>query len=459
MAAGGQIHWQEGLFLQPHHLQMMQRNELEQLADERRLAFPYPYGLVEARLAGDELENMRVRFDRLRVIMPSGLDISVPDNADLASLPIEEVFASSDRPFTVYLGVALWDANRANVTELGTAADQKVKRLYAVKETRRSDENTGENPQPVLVRRINARLLLEDDDRSDLEVIPVVKIAHAAGEEVGLPKQDPAFIPPCLVLEGSPVLKDLVGALASQVEASRRELVIQITRGGFSIDSMRGVQFEQMLRLRTLNRFSARLGTLARTPRTTPFEAYLALKELLAELAALHPESDAFEVASYDHDNPALCFGELSPRIRGLLRGVVTRRFLQMPFTLDPQERILIGVLTDEQLKAPSEYFLGIRTKVDPRELAEKVENMDSFKLMPRSLAKNLIRGVKLVEERHPPLELPSQTGLHYFRLMRSDSKRVWERVEQDKGLAIRWPDMETSDYNIILYMIVPDLE
>lgn len=436
---------------------MMQRTASEQLAEDRRLVLSYPYGLVEARLAADELENMRVRFERLRAVMPSGLEVNVPDAADLPSLSIEEVFASTDRPFTVYLGVPLWDPDRANVIEQG-AADQRVKRTYTVKETQRVDENTGENPQPVLVRRVNGRLLLEDDDKTDLEILAVLRIAHAAGEEVGLPKQEPGFIPPCLILEGSSVLKELVGGLASQVEASRRELVIQLSRGGFSVENMRGIQFEQMLRLRTLNRFSARLGTLVRTPRITPFEIYLTLKELLAELAALHPESDAFEVAAYDHDNLALCFGELSPKIRALLRGVVARRFLQVQFALDAQERVLVAVLADEQLKVPNEYFLGIRTKIDPRELAEKVENIDSFKLMPRSLAMKLIRGVKLVEERHPPLELPSQAGLHYFRLMRSESKRVWEQVEKDKGLAIRWPDMETSDFNIALYMIIPEL-
>ena len=31
----------------------------------------------------DPLGNMLVRFDRLRVIMPSGLEVAFPDNADL----------------------------------------------------------------------------------------------------------------------------------------------------------------------------------------------------------------------------------------------------------------------------------------------------------------------------------------------------------------------------------------
>ena len=125
-----------------------------------------------------------------------------------------------------------------------------------------ADENTGENVKTLLHRRVNARLLLENDDRSDLEVIPLLRVTRAAGEDVGLPKRDPEFVGPCFILNGSATLRELVRDLSSQVLGSRQELVLQITRGGFSIDTMRGLQFEQVMRLRTLNRFGGRLGAL-----------------------------------------------------------------------------------------------------------------------------------------------------------------------------------------------------
>jgi type VI secretion system protein ImpJ len=153
-----------------------------------------------------------------------------------------------------------------------------------------ADENTGENPKPIQVRKINARMMLENDDATEMELLPLVRIVRATGEEVGLPKADPQFVPACLVLSGSPVLAELVRDLVNQVEASRKELVVQLTRGGFSIDTLRGLQFEQIMRLRTLNRFSARLPSLLATPNLPPFAMYLELRELLGELAALHPD-------------------------------------------------------------------------------------------------------------------------------------------------------------------------
>lgn len=449
----GQVHWHEGLFLQPHHLQAMQHGLLEASAAERKLAYAYPYGVVESRLSADALENMLLQFDVLRAVMPSGLVVDCPATAEIPALNIQAIFEASSGAFDVMLGVPLWYANQANALEIG-ADDWRAKRLYRVAEAEWYDENTGENPQPLLTRKINARLLLPEDDRTDMEVIPLLRIAHATGEDVGLPRQAPGYAPPCFVLGGSPTLREMLRDLANQVEASRGELVIQITRGGFSVDTMRGLQFEQMLRLRSLNAYAGRLGHLVAAASTTPSQMYLELRGLLGELAALMPDRDMYEVPPYDHDRPLVCFAEICNRIRGLLRGTVAPSFMKLEFVREG--KLMVAELTDEQIERPNEYFLGVKTGMDPRQLAQLVEDGDKFKFMAKTLAQQRIWGIKLGEERHVPLELPSQTGLHYFRLLRADSVRMWERIKQEKSIAVRWEGIETSDFELTLYMTVP---
>src|SRR4051812_31756377 len=209
MPSIGQVHWHEGLFLQPHHLQAMQRALLEQSIGERKLSYPFSYGLIDAKISADALENMLVRFDRLRVVMPSGLEVNVPENAELPALDIKEAFASGSGSFGIRLAVPLWYAGRGNTIETNGEEDWRTKRLYKVSEIQAPDENTGENPQPLMVRKINARLLLDDANTEDMEVLPLIRIAHGVGEDVGLPKQDPSFIPACFVLSGSVGLRDL----------------------------------------------------------------------------------------------------------------------------------------------------------------------------------------------------------------------------------------------------------
>ncbi len=266
-----------------------------------------------------------------------------------------------------------------------------------------------------------------------------------------MPKVDPDFVAPSLILNASPVLREIVRDLASQIEASRKELVVQVARGGFSIETLRGLQFEQIMRLRTLNRFAARLPSLVAAGAVPPFAFYLELRELFSELCALYPDKDEFDVLPYNHDNPVLCFRELSTKIRGYVRGSVAPSFMKVPFVHDGQ--FLAATFTDEHLTKPADYFLGIKTKEDPRGLAGFVEDADKFKLMPRSLATRAIWGVRLKEERIVPLELPAAGDLHYFRLLRADSARVWDLLKIEKQAIIRWTGKEDADYNITLYM------
>lgn len=456
----GPVHWHEGLFLQPHHLQTMQHHVLERINSERRLGYVYSHGVVEMKMSADALENMLVRFDRLRVVMPSGLEVNFPENAELPSLDIKAAFEASSQPFTVSLAVPLWYATRANTVDpaAGSGGDWRVKRVYKVSEIQRTDENTGENQQPMMVRKVNARLILDDDDHTDLETVPLLRIAHASGQDVGQARQDPIYIPPCLLINGSSSLREKLRDLANQVQASRSTLAQQIVAGGFSIDAMRGVQFEQAMRLRTLNRYAARLGSLTTVlAQIRPYDFYLELRELLGELSASHPDRDKeFVVPEYDHDNLAGSFDDLINKIRSLLGGTVQERYLKIDFIQEGSVLVLKDPLQAEHFEKPTDYFLGIKTREDHAALASLVEDGDKFKLMAKTMIQQRIWGVKLQEERHPPLTLPAKGDLYYYRLMRNESQRMWDRIKDEKVLAIRWPDMQTADYQIALYMPIP---
>lgn len=447
------IHWHEGLFLLPHHLQRLQRNFRVAIGKERGFAMAYPYGTIECRLSQDDLENKRLRFDKLQAVMPSGLVVNFPDDADLPSIDFKEELEESSGVLNVFLAVPLWFGARANCLAPG-ATDGQAKILHRVVESEWADENTGSNRKPILERRVNARLLFEGGDRADLETIPLLRIIRGSAETGGVPRQDPEFAGPCLVLGGSPALRGLVRDLNGQIQASRQELLVQMNRGGFSVDSLRGTQYEQLLRLQALNRCGGRLESLLEVPSVTPFEIYLEIRDLLGALCALYPDRDLYETTPYLHDDPYFSFRDLAQKIRMILRGNVAPRFMQTPFV--ERDGLREAVLADEHITGPSDYFLGIRTKEDPLALARFVENEDRFKLMPRSLAARAIRGVLLKEERLPPLELPAQEGLYYFRLLRGECAEVWKQILTERTAIVRWSGHDAADYQVSLYMTLP---
>jgi type VI secretion system protein ImpJ len=409
MSTGGQIHWYEGLFLQPQHLQAMQRDLIDRMAVERRLHLPFAYGVVESDLSRDALENKTIRFDRLRAVMPSGLEIDVPETTDLAPLDISKMAIPASGSLTLKLAVPVWYPLRANTTEVGTADDPRARRRYRVRESEFVDENSGRNPQPVQVRRINARLIADGDDETDLEVIPLVRVRHPSAGDVGLPRRDDDFFPPCLVMEGWPPLRDLVQELVDQVEATRVKLVKEITRDG-----------------------------------------------LLGELCALQPDDDQYDVADYNHDDSAGVFLDLVDRIRGFLGEVVKGAFVTIPLAREQRAHVAAGI-PPEHLALP-EYYLAIASHLDPAEVTRLVHNLDKFKLMPRSKAFVAVRGVPLQFDHHPPGMLPSGAGVSYFRVVRGQdgAANMWGMIQREQSLSVTYPGVDSSDFQITLYGMLP---
>ena len=64
-----------------------------------------------------------------------------------------------------------------------------------------------------------------------------------------------------------------------------------------------------------------------------------------------------------------------------------------------------------------------------------------------------------LKEERFPPLELPAQSNLYYFRLLRGESARSWQQIQSEKSAVVRWSGNESADYDLTLYMTLPKSE
>jgi type VI secretion system protein ImpJ len=444
------VHWHEGLFLQPHHLQTMQRATQMEIRALRSLLFPFAYGVVEAKLSYDDLANGRLRFDRLHVIMPGGQEVRFPDEAQLPSLDVRAEASRGAGQLEIFLSVPLWVKNRANAFRFGEPPDPRVKLLFIPTEAREvSDENSGENPQSLHLRKINARLMLKSEDMSDVETIPLLRIVRSVGEDAGKPRPDPEFVPPSVLLRSAPTLHDLVRELTAQVNASREQTRIKVSTGGLGLE----VKWEITTRLAALNRFCAAWSAVVEEGNVPPFIIYQELRGLLGELLALHPADKLFECQPYNHADPLPPFRELDRKIREEIRVARAAEPLKVTFAGTPG--LLRVSLEPQHFERPTGYYLGVKTRADRTKLALYLNDGNKFKLMPRSMEQVAIFGVELKEENYPPLELPGQSDLHFFRLVPTSNQRRWDQVKQDKGISLVWNNSEfdLSDAAFTLYM------
>lgn len=450
-----QIHWHEGLFLQPHHFQRMQRGFLEQLHGQQQLIAPYPFGVIEARVAMDALADFRLHFDLLRVLMPNGQEVHFPDNADLPDVRLKPLLDGSPGGVIILLGLPKWSGHQPNTLDTGPHADTRARLLYRVVSEKVPDENTGGNKQDMLIRRLNAQLIAEQEDATNLETVPVLRVRRGVGENVDQAVVDPDYIPPSLYLGRVPQLNEMVRDLVDKVRASHAELISQMNRQSFNMATLHGQQFEQVLRLRTLSRFAVRLPALLRASRNvTPFQWYLELRELLGELQALKLGSESFEVPDYDHENLWFSFNQLSTKVRDILRSTVESAYQKVLFR--KEATCCVAKLTEEQVTRPTEYLLAVETSQDPMVIRQLIKSrLFKFQSWPTKPGVQVF-GVPM-EEAFAPHFLPNHPGLLYFRLLREGSA-IWEQIKnsKEKDIGVYWPDFAKNDFRLTLYLILP---
>jgi type VI secretion system protein ImpJ len=456
------IHWHEGLFLEPHHLQAFQRTILHHVWGGPRQHAPFTYGVIEARLSQDELAEGRIRFDPLHVILPGGTVFSFPQDAELPSLDIKNAFQTRPAGFTVGVALPLWRRLRQNTIPFGEALTGPAPKIrYRAHEEMVADENAGSNEQPLQVLRLNGRLVFSDDDLDGMEFLPLVRVLPKTSEdEVSTRSADPQFVPATLLLRGSPTLFRLVRDLAGAVTAVRNQIGEQLASSPFDLRALQGAQFEQMNRLRCLSRSASLLNSLVDDSgvrqgcagRVPTYEVYLALQDLLAELSSIYPAKRVFMWEPYNHDDPYPSFADLNLKIRAFLHPSGTN-FRKFNFALERGH--FFGTIPAGFFQNITGCYLSIETEGDATALARLAEDRDNFKLLPASFVEELaVRGLILKEERNVPADLPLRAGQFYFRVdTGASSPLVWERFQAEPRAAVHFQDPDLTRYRLAFYV------
>jgi len=429
-----------------------------QVRAARAMFNPYCHGILESKLDADSLADGRIRFEKLRAILPSGQEVFIPEGAELPTLDIKPELARGSGSLEVRLAVPLWAKNRENAFKMGEVANPQTKLIYIPKEVVEvADENSGENPQTLFVRKVNARVVLggaQGEVLSDMESIPLLRIVRSVSDQAGKPRQDPEYVPPALLLKSSPVLHDMMRQLVARLNATRNDLRKKAAAGGHGLE----VKWEHTLKLTVLNRFCASLPSVVEEGTVPPFYLYLQLRELLGELLGVHPEKDIFEVESYNHDDSYRVFKDLDQKIRDLIRLSKRKDPIIIDFTGLPG-KLRVG-LEPMHLEKPAAYYLGVLTRVDRSKLASYLTDLTKFQFMPRSLEDFSSRfGVLLKEESSPSLDLPTDNNPYYFRVVTTSNEKRWDEVKRDKAISLVWnnSDFDLSEAKFRLYMTLTD--
>ena len=282
---GFDIHWHDGLFVLQHHLQGLQRSMNARDAGNRSLAMRHPWGILEMAHQEDALSEGMISFRKLKAIMPSGQFVDVPYSADLEPLRVSDAIKTAPSGVRVMLAVPNWTptgANMADENSVDGAGRWKVDSIEA------RDENDGSDPEQILVRRLNARLVLENNVPAGMEVLPLVRVNSNRQNDNFSISLDASYAPPSIRCEASTSLMSLGGELAARLSMAREEHLAFLSRGGYEVDRLAGQQVEWMLRLQAISSSLPRLSDSVWLAGASPYDLYHELRQLLGQLVRSH---------------------------------------------------------------------------------------------------------------------------------------------------------------------------
>ena len=442
------LHWADGLFLQPHHLQHLQHFIFEYGRKNRTVYMPYPYGLIDFEIDRDALSSFRVSVKHFSAVMPDGTEISMPGNVILPPLDLSATLKNHPEDIMVYIAVPLRSEFDANLSKNNTVLE---KRLFSTAERFIRDENTGDNEISVVTRRINARLITQFDDPADMQLLPVLKLKAVSDKEAEKELVvDEKYIPPFMVLTQDCVLSKMASDLLYKTTRCRDKLLNDLTVAQFKPENFSGINAYNMMQLRVLNLYENRLSCLLALKNLSPFELYVELRSFMAELRSLHPMNEITEIGSYVHLDYAGQFSDLINDIYSMIMTEGGAGYVRLEFRPMDDGDYLYADLTTENIVNAKEYYLAVSCSAEERQVISSLEKGDTFKLINPAAKMMRARGIKLSEMRYPPRFLPTLSDTLWFKLQVSETPATWRDIQIEKGILIDYagnlfPDLKAS--------------
>jgi type VI secretion system protein ImpJ len=442
------VNWSNGMFLRPHHFQAAERFWHELIDTSERWDHAYNYGLRAIQYSEDALGNYAVEVGACQARLRDGTLVSFdvgaePDRITLdkrgaISLAAElEPAFESKTAVTVYLGVPKLSLGRPNL-----AIDGKTDG-YRYRQTDLSvpDENAGGDDQEISYKSSNVRLLLEGDDLGGYELLPIGRIKRV-GEGEAAPSVDDSYIPPLLATDAWPPLsRGIIRAIYDMIGERLRTLGEQVRMRGMQAVAHDPQNLKSVLLLSQLNEAYAILRCLTFAKGIHPFQAYSELCRIVGGLSVFGETRTIDDFPVYDHDDLAMVFGWIKPRIQELIGGD-EYIFEQRPFVGTGMGRMEVN-LDARWLGENWSWYVGVHPRnVDERQCREllrpgklqwKMGSAEQINLV----FENNMSGVELEYMPHVPSALPGDSGYVYYAVKRQGP--FWQDVFLKRTLALRF--------------------
>jgi type VI secretion system protein ImpJ len=442
-----EVHWSEGMFLRPHHLQSGQRWMETVVRSGLDAMRPFGWGFAQLNVAPEPLENFTLRLDTCVARLKDGTWLHIPENTEVPPLNFQDELEAAGGSVDIFLGVPQMQEVRANTVNLQEPEATDGTPRYEPQPVMRRDENTGENPQMVYVRRLRGRLFCAGADMTGYETIRVGTVRRT-DRPGALPELDAHGAGPLMVLQAHGGLSGMITSLSDQIEAKDEVLAKEAREHHMLFTDGVAANTEHLLKLHALNETRAHMKALLQSPILHPYDIFVVLSRLVGHLSVFYDDLTPGNLPTYDHDRPGESFSELRRRIVLLLEAMRPMLYVERRFERKQDTRGREGLeieLDRPWLDQNLEMFVGLQADdMDINELERFIYGKLNLKLASPTRAPRIyniaVRGLRLEIRQVPAGTLPRRQGLHYFKIDKTigpDRTDYWRECEQEHGIRI----------------------
>ncbi len=436
MSWKSRVVWSEGMFLRPQHFQQFDRYVQSYVGARDSLARPDAWGFDELKLDEAALKMGKVALESARGVFPDGTPFSFPAEDE----PPEPLDVPENlRNATVYLGLPVMKAGRVEVDR--PDGDESLAR-YVSGLTELRDSVAGSSVSAdIEVGRVNARFLVEGDDRSEYACIPMAQVVERRSDASVV--IDPKFVPTMANCLAHPTLsgfaEEILGLLKHRAEALAAR-VSQSGKGGVA-------EIADFLLLMLVNRAIPLFHHLSQRNRLHPERLYEALLMLTGELATFASNDKmAREYPQYRHNALQETFQPVMVDLRNALSMVIEESAVSIPL-VEKKYGVRVGKIPDRSLVDDALFVLAAKASISGEQLRSQLPKqikIGSVEVI-RDLVNKQVRGIGASPLPVAPRQIPYHAGFNYFELDRTG--QYWSQLKKSGGIAVHvsgdYPDLE----------------
>lgn len=433
MPWSSKVHWKEGLFLRPHHLQQNDRY-VERLVEARgRVVTPYPWGFSALEIDRDLAQQGKFGLRRASGLLPDGTPFDLPNDAPLP--PAIDVPENAARQ-TIWLCMPMATPNSTEVAERDA---ESASRYFGAVETFIDSTASLRIEEEIEIAHPRVTLEMRKTPKPGYVSIAICRINEIRDKAAVL---DDAFVPPVLLCSAHPVVDGWMDRVIGWMDNKVGELARYATdpsAGG-------GLQSVDYFVLQLLNNHAPVLKHLRRSRYVHPERLYEELLRFVGELATFStPERKANDYPAYDHDNLDETFAPVIRDIQAFLSVSFGRRALRLEI-IERAPNAFVSTIRDRSLFRTANLILEVSARRPLTEIQLQFPHL--FKIGPNTKMNEIVHahlpGIGLIHLPTPPPQIRAIADHVYFLFDRNSA--LWPEFSTASAIGMHfsgdWPDL-----------------